>query len=300
MAGVQKEIWQRTIVEGFFADDSFMSKAVNDDIYVKEGKTVHIPNAGAPSNVTINRTELPAKVKVRNDKTVDYDLDELTTDPTLIPNAETIELSYDKRNSVISQDRAYLIERAAQNLLYRWNPSKFISTTGKAVQAHLSAATGNRKAFTKEDVLALMTQFNMDNIPQTGRYLLVDAIMYAQLLESLTKTDEIGFFAAADVKKGVVGNLYGFNVMQRSQVLKAGEDGALKKFDVAGAATDVAAALAWHEQSVSRALGEVKMFSDMDSATYYGDLYSFLVRCGGAIRRSDGKGVYRVIQAASA
>ena len=46
---VQKEIWQRTIVEGLFADNTFMAKAVNDDMYVNEGKKVHIPNAGAPS-----------------------------------------------------------------------------------------------------------------------------------------------------------------------------------------------------------------------------------------------------------
>lgn len=293
---VQKEIWLRTIVEGLFADNSFMSKAVNDDAFVKEGKWVHIPNAGAPSNVVINRTTVPADVKVRTDKTVDYDLDELTTDPILIPNADTVELSYDKRNSIISQDRAQLIETAAQNLLYKWNPAKYVSTTGAATGAYLKGATGNRKALTKEDVLGMMTLFNQDNIPQTGRYLLLDANMYAQLLDSMTKTDEIGFFAAADVKNGIIGNLYSFNVMMRSQVLKAGADGALKKFEDEGAETDVAAALAWHEQSVSRALGEVRMFTSMDNPAYYGDLYSFLVRCGGAVRRSDGKGVYRIIQ----
>lgn len=56
---VQKEIWQDTIIEGLFADNSFLSKAVNDDMYVNMGKKVHIPNAGAPSGVEVNRTTLP-------------------------------------------------------------------------------------------------------------------------------------------------------------------------------------------------------------------------------------------------
>ena len=46
---IQKELWQNTIIEGLFADNSFMSKAVNDDSYVNQGKKVHIPNAGAYS-----------------------------------------------------------------------------------------------------------------------------------------------------------------------------------------------------------------------------------------------------------
>lgn len=46
---IQRELWQNTIIEGLFADNSFMSKAVNDDMYVNMGKKVHIPNAGAPS-----------------------------------------------------------------------------------------------------------------------------------------------------------------------------------------------------------------------------------------------------------
>ena len=300
--GVRKEIWQNTIVEGLFADNSFMSKATNDDVYVNEGKKVHIPNAGSPSTVVVNRDTIPAAVSKRTDTDVEYELDELTTDPVVIPHADTVELSYDKRNSVISQDREKLIQVAAQNMLYKWNPgsARSVKTSGTAVAAHTTDATGNRKAFTKADVLALMAKFDQEDIPQEGRYLLLDAVMYTELLDSLTATDQIGFFQAADVKKGVIGNLFGFNVMKRSQVLRFKTDGSLSKFDEKGVATDNAAALAWHEGSVSRALGDVKMFDSVDNPAYYGDIYSFLVRCGGAIRRSNKAGVWLVIQAPAA
>lgn len=129
---VQKEIWQRTIVEGLFADNTFMAKAVNDDMYVNEGKKVHIPNAGASSGWQKNRTSVPASASKRIDTDVDYELDELTTNPVYIPYADTVELSYNKRNSVIDQDRRSLIENAANLLLEKWCPAAAnrVLTTG--------------------------------------------------------------------------------------------------------------------------------------------------------------------------
>ena len=294
---VQKEIWQRTIIEGLFADENFMSKAVNDDMYVNEGKKVHIPNAGAPSGVVLDRDSLPATVYKRTDLDVDYTLHELSTNPILIPYADMVELSYNKRNSVIDQDRKELIFKAAEAMLANWLPAAAnrVQTTGQAVAAWTPSATGLRKKITPADVAALQLRMNADNVPQTDRYLLLDANMYQQLLDGMTQTQAIGFFQAADVKRGVMGMLYGFEVMVRSTVYRFAADGTLKAYGADGAATDLAGGLAWQRDSVSRALGEVKMFDQIDNPLYYGDVYSFLVRVGGAIRRYDKKGVYAIV-----
>jgi len=294
---VQKEIWQRDIVEGLFADNSFLSRAVNDDMYVNEGKRVHIPNAGAPSGVALNRDSLPATVYKRTDTDVNYDLDELTTNPILIPYADMVELSYNKRNSVIDQDRKELIFKAAEAMLAKWLPASAnrVQTTGMGVPAWTPSATGLRKALRPADVAALQLRMNADNVPIEGRVLLLDANMYQQLLDGMTQTQAIGFFQAADVKRGVMGMLYGFEVMMRSTVYRFAVDGTLKAYGADGAATDLAGGLAWQRDSVSRALGEVKMFDKIDDPTYYGDIYSFLVRVGGAIRRYDKKGVYAIV-----
>ena len=294
---VQKEIWQRDIVEGLFADNSFLSRAVNDDMYVNEGKRVHIPNAGAPSGVSLNRDSLPATVYKRTDTDVNYDLDELTTNPILIPYADMVELSYNKRNSVIDQDRKELIFKAAEALLAKWLPAAAnrVQTTGMGVPAWTPSATGLRKALRPADVAALQLRMNADNVPIEGRVLLLDANMYQQLLDGMTQTQAIGFFQAADIKRGVMGMLYGFEVMVRSTVYRFAADGTLKAYGAAGAATDLAGGLAWQRDSVSRALGEVIMFDQIDNPVYYGDVYSFLVRVGGAIRRYDKKGVYAIV-----
>lgn len=296
---VQKEIWQRTIIEGLFADNSFLSKAVNDDIYVNEGKKVHIPNAGAPSGVVVDRSQLPATVQKRTDVDVDYTLHELTTNPILIPYADTVELSYNKRNSVIDQYRKELIFKAAEAMLANWLPAAAnrVSTTGQGGPAWTPSATGLRKKITPADVAALQLRMNADNVPQTDRYLLLDANMYQQLLDGMTQTQAIGFFQAPDVKRGVMGMLYGFEVMVRSTVYRFAADGTLKAIDAEGAATDLAGGLAWQRDSLRRALGEVIMFDQVNNPEYYGDVYSFLVRVGGAIRRYDKKGVYAIVTA---
>ena len=178
---VQKEIWQRTIIEGLFADNLFLSKAVNDDVYVNEGKTVHIPNAGSPSGVVLNRDSFPATVYARTDQDVNYTLGELTTNPVKIPYADQVELSYNKRNSVIDQDRKALIEAAAEAMLGNWCPDADhrVVTTGGGVSAWTPSATGLRKKITPADVAALQLRFNADNVPLTDRYLLLDAASWA-------------------------------------------------------------------------------------------------------------------------
>ena len=91
--------------------------------------------------------------------------------------------------------------------------------------------------------------------------MLLDAVQYADLLDDLTDKELTAFQALANVSKGVMGQLYGFNIMQRSQVLRVKADGeTVIKWEEEGEATELAAGLAWQQQCVSRALGEVKMF----------------------------------------
>lgn len=265
---VQKEIWLAAIVSGLFAENSFMAKAFNADEYVNAGKTVHIPQAGKPSGVQKNRKELPATVKQRNDTDLTFVLDEYTTDPIHIPHADTVELSYDKRESVLRQDKLALLDEVAKAMIASWWPN-----------TNVQQLKGT--SMTKADVLALMEQFNAADIPQEGRYLLVDAKMHAQLLQSLTESESMAFLACADAQKGILGKLYSFNVMMRSTVNPTGGIGAL----------------AWHEQSVCRALGEVQVFDRAGDPTYYGDIYSFLVRCGGRKMRADEAGVVALVSA---
>ncbi len=87
---LNKEIWQSDIVENFYPDNSFASKSVDDSAFVENHK-VHIPNAGAPSNVERNRTQKPATTKQRTDNDLEYDMDELTSKQV---NKLSLQLTY--------------------------------------------------------------------------------------------------------------------------------------------------------------------------------------------------------------
>jgi hypothetical protein len=302
---IQKEIWQNDIIEALWADNAFLNFAFNADQYVLAGKVVHIPQAGTSVSATTNRTSLPANVTTRTDTEINYSLDEITTDPILIPNADTVELSYDKRNSVLADSKQAISDTAALNILFKWNPTaagNIIRTTGTAVSAHTDLATGNRKAFTVADVKAANKQFNKWNIPTSDRYMILDADMYDQLMNDLSATQYRDFSASLDQANGVVGKLYSFNIMQRSNVARY--TNATTPVPVSwGTAGDVAhnaAAIAWHKNSVERALGMVDFFERLADPTYYGDIYSALIRVGGRIRRSDAKGILAIVQAATA
>lgn len=297
------QIWQHSLVENFYPDNSFATKSVDDSVFVNARK-VHIPNAGSPSGVKKNRTVKPATVNQRKDHDLEYEMDELTTDPIYIPNIDVVELSYDKRNSIIANDRAQLQEEAHVNLLERWGAGvakgNILLTSGSNQRdAHTSDnSLGKRKRICKEDLLGIMTKMDADNVPEAGRYLLLDAYMYADLLADLSESDKWMFQNSANMQQGILGNLYGFNIMKRSKVLRIKSDKSLLSWSEEGEAGELAAALAWQEQSVSRALGEIKMFDSANNPTYYGDIYSFLLRTGGAVRRYDKKGIYMLAEAA--
>lgn len=301
---IQKEIWENDIVEALWANNQFLQYAFNADQYVLAGKVVHIPQAGTSVSVSTNRSSLPASVTTRTDTEINYSLDELTTDPVRIPNADTVELSYDKRNSVLSDTKMSIAEAAALNLLYKWNPTaagNIIRTTGSAVEAHTDLATGNRKALTVADIKAAQKKFNKWNIPTNDRYMLIDADMYDQLTADLSATQYRDFSAALDVSNGVVGKLYSFNIMMRSSVARYTNASTPVPvlWSAEGNAAHNAAALCWHKNSVERALGMVNFFEDLGNPAYYGDIYSALVRIGGRIRRGDAKGVLAIVQAAT-
>lgn len=299
------EIWSDAIVENLFADNSFLSRAFRADEYVNQGKVVHIPNAGAPSGVEKNRTSLPAAITTRTDVDLTFTLDEYTTNPVRIGNAEKVELRYDKRSSVIKNDREALDDAVARDVLCSWAPnlntnnnSVILRTTGSNVVAHAPAAIGNRMALTRADIKAAMLAMNKQNVPKKGRYAIIDSEMYSQLLDSMTEQQAIAFHSQANLATGTIGKLYGFDIYERAETVVYETTGRVPKvWGTGGAATDCAAALFWHEGSVCAALGEHVAFEDEKSATNYGDVLSFLVRAGGRAMRADGKGIVAVVQA---
>ncbi|MCD8177304.1 MAG: hypothetical protein LUE98_07730 [Tannerellaceae bacterium] len=134
-----------------------------------------------------------------------------------------------------------------------------------------------------------MKQFNKWNIPQEGRFMMLDSDMYDQLFESMTDAERNNFLFCANLEKGIIGKYKTFTFFQRSQVAKTAGDKTLKPFEALAETDDCAAGIAWYRGSVSRALGETVPFEDENNPLYYSDILSFLQRAGGRYIRADKK-----------
>ncbi|MFU2119374.1 hypothetical protein ACQ1Q1_09390 [Ornithobacterium rhinotracheale] len=304
--GLEREIWKKTIEEKLKEDNTFLnhiSDVSSENILA--GKIVHIPQAGAPSKVVKNRKTLPADVKQRKDTEVLYQIDEYTTDPVHIPHAETVELSYDKRRSVLDQDIANLSEEVAEGMLTNMVvspigenkslPAKnILETTGANAKPLLENATGDRKKWTLSDLQRMQNLLRSQKAWSEGNmYALLpanalldlfpaDSQLTATYMQSVTEQER---------REGVIYKVQGFNILVRSSVFVMAQNKDFKAFGAVVEATDSEAAIFWNKNMVEKAIGDLETFERVKDPQWYGDIYSFLVRIGGRAKRKDFEGV---------
>ena len=113
---LQKEIWLNSIVELLFASNTFAARSVNHSAFVTD-KTVHVPNAGSAPGVVKNRSTFPGTASQRTDYDLTYDINEYSTDPIHLQYSEEVELSYNKRESILKQMKAALAEAVHADLV---------------------------------------------------------------------------------------------------------------------------------------------------------------------------------------
>lgn len=312
---LEVEVWNETIQEKLIQDNSFLTAVadVSSDNIIN-GTIVHLPQAGEPSKVVKNRTELPATIKRRTDGEVLYLIDEYTTDPVHISNAETVELSYDKRRSVLDQDVQNLSEEVAEGMLTNFIVSpvgtnntlpttSILETSGAAVPSGLAGSTGNRKAYTLGDLQRLrnfLIKQKAWNEGQMNILLTADAATQMFPAESAITATYMAQVTEAERRAGVIYKCQGFNIFVRSSVYTLAADKSFKAFGSVTAGTDCEGIFAWNKNMVEKAIGATKAFENIGDPTMYGDIYSFLVRMGGRARRKNFEGLVVLKQTAAA
>lgn len=312
------EIFGNYIIEKLRRANPHLDKCVDASGNVIGGAVVHIPQAGASPGVSKNRAFGAAVAVQRGDSAITYALDVFTTDPTAITWAEGAEISYDKTNSVIGDHFDTIAESVGNEIAYSWikglipqNDGSYttqflpnarrIATSGDAVAVNgVDGQTGNRKATHYRDFDMAQAMFNKDNVPASDRFALCEAYMLKELQASFTGNMMAAFQQTADLANGVIGKYAGFTFLDRSFVLAAASNGTFRLPGEALSATDNLACLVWQKQSVEKAMGDKKLFQDLNNPLYYGDIHSSLVKAGGRCRRADWKGIGVIIQAAAA
>jgi hypothetical protein len=304
---VQTEVWENAIAENLFKEYSWIKRAKDRTSFVINDKVVHIPQAGLKPNASKNREVFPLPVVKRNDSDITYAIDEITTDATYIPEADKIELSYDKITSIVKDHFGVIGERTALDVLDRWYPSlasHFVRTTGADTAVYLEGQTGTRKKFVIADVESAKSLMNTQTKKETGnRALILSEKMYEQLKSdtkatSLDTQNSVG----AVWTNGDLVKICGFDII-RTDVTGRFDNTATpikKDYTLAlkgtYAATDNDVALLVDFSFVHVAEGSVKFFGNKDDATYQGDIYSAYKRIGARKERADEVGLIAIIQ----
>lgn len=106
------------------------------------------------------------------------------------------------------------------------------------------------------------------------------------------------------IQTGIVGQLFGFDIMIRP-VVSVYATGATtpKAVGAATATTDMLACIAWHPTTVSRGVGAMTPMYNSGSngnglPEYLGSIFNMEVMLGSAILRADMKGVVTLVQVA--
>lgn len=303
---IQTEVWVADIKEQLFPSNAFLSNSIDDSIFA-DNKTVNLPQAGTLPTVERNRNVLPAPIVNRVDTVVSYDLDQFTSDPSVVKNIDEIETSYDKRQSVLRQHINQLNNALANWMQYHWSATVAAAikrTTGSSRAAVISGATGNRKQLALADVFAAKQALDDMDVPEEGRVLLLPSYMYNDLLlAEKTSLLSLEFTGEARMTNGMLESLLGFRIYKRGKnnVLSYTNAGTPvpRTPDAAALTSANAAALAWHPEFVRRALGEVLVYANENQAAYYGSLFSAEVRAGGRKAYSDGTGVVAIVEDAA-
>lgn len=303
LMAVQTEVWENFIADNLFKDYAWVKRAKDRTGFVIGNAVVHIPQAGAKPTAVKNRENYPIPVVKRNDSDVTYAIDEISTETTLIPDADKIELSYDKIASVFGDHVGVISEEAARNILHQWYPSgsaNIVETTGATIAAHLTDATGNREKFTVADVATAKTALVKATKRETGnRALIMDEDMYNQLKSDTVLTDKDTVDSVGGVwQNGDLVKVHGFDII-RTDVCSRYDNTTvpvLKDLDAANAATDNAVVLLVDFNFVHFAQGDIKFFESINDVNYQGDAYNALVRIGGRKERNDQVGVIAIVQ----
>src|SRR5574343_300747 len=279
--GLNQEIWLPDLEEGFYADDALLAEFQDLSAFVDNDK-INLAEAGVDPEVFVNAaTDIP--YSQRTDVPIALELDTLDTENTLLKSAETAELSYDKRKSIIDGHANSLKMWFLTRLLFNLAPST--NTAWHPILETTGADDGTgRKRLTFADVLKLKRAFDQQRIPAAGRVIALSSTHE----EDLTLEDKDLFNRIMD--KGVIYGVKMYSVADQDLPRYNNTNGAKVAWQAAASATDSTASVFWHNREAFKCRGTAKMFIRENDPELRGDVMGFQQRAAGGSKRNKGNG----------
>lgn len=278
-----KQIWIAQLMEKFYAAYPHLARCQDMSMYVNNS-VINMADAGVDPDVLINNTTYPIETSEREDGSISLELDTYDTENTVVRNAEAVQLAYPKMESVLRGHRNKLSETCAAKATHAWAPSANSTNTPVfATTGSTSTMDSARKAITIADIAKMKRAFDLLNVPQAGRVLVLHPTHQAELLAA----DSALMKAFANLKTGEIYTLYGFDIYVSTLTAKYYvTDGSKNAYGASALSTDAVSSLFYHEGEVMKADGDVKMFSRINDPESRGDIVGFQKRFVGLPIRS--------------
>lgn len=312
------EIYAKEIVVRIYEDNAYLNVLQNYSQYLV-GKTVHIPNQFTwnPS-VSINGTITTYDNFTQTEEAFqNFSINNYRLQPILVENFDELVTSYPKFQMTTQQSIMNILDVISKSASQALCEDVIVANAATSINRiqYTSGATGtnngyggasNYKKFTYDDILYLKSLYDEDNLAEEGRWLIIDPIMYRELLQDpqIIQTDRWSFQdpIAPTAKVRVVA---GFNILMKPTIATAGAASTsgtqIDPFNYVYGVDSAKigfrrVALSFHESVPVLAMSSPRIYSAVDQPNMYGSTVSSEVNFGVVNPRIDGKGVYLVIQ----
>lgn len=295
-----------------FPDNSFYKKSVQETGIADTVETVERPYQGTIGKAKTGQpASLPLQVNIAEDGKDSYNTTLVYAPPIAVDLPGEFALNYNKRQAKQQQQASIINVKCADIAAVNWGPTnaaQIMKTSGSSRASNVIASTGsaiaNRKAVTKNDLIAVQNLLMRMNVSgMNGQYWgLVTPDFYSDLMKIAEFVDFEKTGQLTKLQEGIVGRILGMNIIVRSTEdshtgLVYSNAYAKKTLDAAVASTDCPAALFWNDKLVASAEGVLKTSINPNAPGYLGaTIIESWVRFGAAHARYDQKGVVALLE----
>ena len=262
MEGLQTEVWIAGIKENPIPNNSFVYQSVDLSQYVEHNK-LHLAEAGVEPTVhedyfaTANN---PLPVANIEDIANEVVLHTYSTEQTRHNELQEIELSYDKRSSVIQRHRTSLAKNIGKRAAWAWAPQKnneWNKVCNLTANDSILDAIIDLKSFleSKDIYDGINICLNSDHFARIRKE---DKKLYKDILNEE--------------------QMYGIKVFQYNQTPLYTKNGEKKPFGATKDTEDKQSSFVWVTDEVFRCFGDVKMYPTLRDSGLQGDTISFAQR----------------------
>lgn len=272
MLTLNKQVWISQIMEKFYPEATFLTHAKDFSSFV-ENDMINLSEAGVDPDVLVNNTTYPIVVKQRTDTPLSIELDLFETENTLVRRPDTIELAYDKLESVIMGHRNSLRTKTSTKAAHAYAPENNTANTPILETTGDNDGDGNKR-LVPENILKLKRKYDELDYPLDKRFLVLDP----RHVEDLLIYDLKLFKDIVDLTNGQPKRFAGFNILQFTKNPIFTGANVKKAWGAAAAPTDKFSSFSFYGDEVMKSVGNMHMYATVDDPKERGTTLGFDMR----------------------